>query len=159
MKSLIAYSGLLFIKLSILPNVNLLLWMGIAIALDFITGFSKAVLLNQNRTSSAMRKTVTKFLQYGGGLAVGTILTQSAEQNQLESAKIILSFFNDALIVFIIYIELTSILENLIAIDDKSIMAQYIFVPLHKLFTFQLKNNPVSQAAAKLEDPTQDSFK
>jgi hypothetical protein len=151
----LAFTGLLFIKFSLLPDKILLFWMGVAIAIDFVTGFSKAVFLHQNRTSNGLRKTITKFLQYGGGLAIGVILTQAAQQHKVEGIEKLISYFNDGLVMFIIYVEVTSILENLIAIDDKSPVSK-LFVFFHRILTAQIKK--VEQNVAAIEDPTQDSF-
>jgi phage-related holin len=137
---------LAFIKLAFFPNSQLLMWMGIAIVLDFITGVAKAVINKEARTSSGYRKTLVKFLQYGTSIAVGVILQNAAKQNNWSGADL-LSWFNDGLLVFIIYIEVTSIFENAYACDKNSLMSQYLFQPALKLLTFQLKNNPVIQAA------------
>lgn len=151
----LAFTGLLFIKFSLLPDKILLCWMGVAIAIDFITGFSKAVVKHENRTSNGLRKTITKFLQYGGGLAVGVILTQAAQQHKVEGIEQMISYFNDGLVMFIIYVEVTSILENLIAIDNKSQVSK-LFVFFHRILTVQIKK--VEEKVAAIEDPSQDSF-
>ncbi|OLY92303.1 Bacteriophage holin family protein [Cnuella takakiae] len=151
MKTALIYVSLLFIKVSILPNTNLLIWMALAMTLDFLTGFSKAVVLNQARTSGCLRKTITKFVQYGGAVAVSVVLSQSAEQHKMQDAMRLASILGDALVVFIIYIEITSIFENLIAIDSESPIAKYFFVPAHKILTAQIKRSPAVQAAENLD--------
>lgn len=145
MKLLFGFT-LVFIKFTLLPSHNLMFWMGITIALDFLTGFSKAVVLQQARTSNGMRKTVTKFIQYGGALVVGVILAHAAQENAAESIRSTVTYFNDGLVVFIIYIEVTSIFENMVAIDNKSPMSRYFFTPVLKLLTAQFKNLPIVQA-------------
>lgn len=149
MKVLLGFA-LVFIKFALLPNQNLVFWMGMAITLDFITGFSKAVVLNKARTSNAMRRTVTKFLQYGGALAVGIVLAHTAQENGAESLKGVLAYFNDGLVVFIIYIEVTSIFENLVEMDNTSAMSRYIFTPMLKVLTAQFKKLPIVQAGEAL---------
>jgi len=146
MKPLIGIS-LMFIKFSLLPNQNLMFWMGVAIVLDFLTGFTKAIYQRVARTSGGMRKTISKFIQYGGALAVGIILAHAAEEKGAESLKGIINYFNDGLVVFIIYIEVTSIFENLVAIDNKSTIARYFYSPMLKLLTAQFKKLPVNQVA------------
>lgn len=146
MKTLL-FTSLLFIKFALLPNTQLLFWMGIAIGVDFLTGFTKAIILHEARTSSGLRKTITKFLQYGGALAVGVILSHAAEQNKMDAAQKLLGYYNDGLVLFIIYTEVTSIFENLIACDSTSPIARYLFVPAHKILTVQIRNNPVVKAA------------
>lgn len=153
MKSLFAYISLLSIKFIFLPNQTLLFWMLVAIGIDFITGFSKAVILKEARTSNGLRRTVTKFLQYGGGVAVGVVLNHAAHESNQPGIQDLLSWFNDGLVVFIIYIEVTSIFENLIACDNTSLIAKYFYVPAHKLLTWQITKNPITQAAEKIPDP------
>lgn len=151
MKFLLGIS-FLFIKLTLLPSYNLLLWMGIAIAIDFVTGFTKAIITNVPRNSNGLRRTIIKFLQYGGALTVGVMLAHTAEENHAESLKGIAAYFNDGLVVFIIYIEVTSIFENLVAMDDKSVIATRFYVPVLKFLTAQFKNLPLAQAAAAAEE-------
>ncbi|HAN37431.1 MAG TPA: hypothetical protein DCQ29_00895, partial [Chitinophagaceae bacterium] len=55
---------ILFFKAVAFPSLSLLLWMIIAMVLDFITGIIKAVLQNKVRTSSGYRKSVIKIIQY-----------------------------------------------------------------------------------------------
>ena len=150
MKVLI-YFSLLFIKIALLPNQSLLFWMGVVIGLDFITGFSKAVILKQARTSNGMRRTITKFMQYGGALAIGIVLRHAAELSKQTGAEVLLSYFSDTLVVFIIYIEVTSIFENLYACDQTSPIARFVYKPCLKLLTAQLKGNPIVQAAEAQE--------
>jgi Bacteriophage holin family len=143
-----ATATFLFIKFTFFPNVNLIMWMLIAIGLDFITGFAKACFKNENRTSQAMRKTIIKFLQYAGALAAAMIIGNTAKDNKIEGLQSVMQWANDGLVIFIIYIELVSIFENLLAIDDGSIISKYFFKPIHKLLTLSLKNNPVNKAGA-----------
>jgi hypothetical protein len=42
-----------------------------------------------------------------------------------------------------VYIELTSILENAIAIDKTSTFSKVFIIPFHRLLTLQLKSNPM----------------
>lgn len=151
MKALL-YFSMLFVKLSFFPNANLLLWMGITIALDFLTGISKAYVLKQARTSSGFRKTILKFLQYGGSIAVGIVLANTAKENNLDGTHHVLSLFNDGLVVFIIYIEVTSIFENLYACDKTTVFSKYIITPALKILTAQIKNNPLMKEAENLKE-------
>jgi hypothetical protein len=148
------YSSLLFIKFAFLPNSQLLFWMGLAIALDFLTGIAKACVLKKARTSEGFRKTITKFLQYGGALAVGMILSNAAKQNAMVQAETLLKYFNDALVIFVIYIEVTSVFENLYEVDKKSMISKYFIRPILKLLTVQIKTNPLVKAANETKEPT-----
>ena len=52
---------------------------------------------------------------------------------------------------FILYIEITSILENLYKVDGTSSIAKYIYKPLLTILKFGLENNPILDAADKLK--------
>ena len=133
-------------KTQFMPDAQLLLWMAVVIVLDFITGIAKAVVTKQARTSSGFRKTITKFMQYGGSIAVSIVLNHTAHQNNLVETARILTYLNDGLVIFIIYIEVTSIFENLEACDNKSTFARFFIKPVLKLLTIQIKNNPLTTA-------------
>jgi hypothetical protein len=139
--------GLLFIKFAFVPNAQLLFWMGIAIALDFCTGLAKACVLKQARTSSGFRKTLIKFMQYGGTIGVGMILGNAAQQNSMTEVEGLLKYFNDALVIFIICTEVKSIFENLNEVDNKSVFARYFIQPIHALLSLRIKNNPLAKQA------------
>lgn len=137
-------SGLAFFKLTFLPDLNLLAWVFIAMVFDFATGVLKAVMNKEARTSAGYRKTVTKFTQYGGAIAAGVILS-----NTLPPDNMITGYVNNALLIFIIYIEVTSICENIYAIDSSSMFSRYFISPLLKVLTFAIKKMPVNQAAGE----------
>lgn len=145
-------------KLNIFPPVALLAVMIVMIAIDFVTGVAKAYLNGDARTSSGFRKTVIKFLQYFGSLSVSIVFSFAANYSDKPDIVSIAGKISSGLVWFIIYIEVTSICENLVAVDDKSAFANYIVKPIHKLLTFQIRNNPAVKAAGNIEDPTQDSF-
>jgi phage-related holin len=133
--------ALLFIKFSFFPNINLLLWMAVAVVLDFITGIIKAGMKGEARTSMGYRKTLVKAAQYIGAVAAGVILQNVGSMN--DATKNILAYVNDGLVVFISYIEVTSIFENLYEIDSNTAIAKYFYKPMLSLLTFQIKNNPL----------------
>ena len=151
MKFLFAGS-LLFIKIAFFPSMTLLLWMSLAIVVDFVTGLAKALILKQARTSSGYRKTVTKFLQYGGALFVGLALAHTGQGTENEQMKMLLSYLNDGLVIFIIYIEVTSIFENLYACDKSTMISKYFIQPALKILTWQIKNNPIMKGAENKAD-------
>lgn len=150
-KFLITILGtLLNIKFNFLPTPNLLLVMGVAIVLDFLTGILKSVILKKVRTSEGYRKTVIKFTQYGGSVVVGMLLKYIGAMNSdMANIAQYAEYLTDGLVIFIIFIELTSVLENVYAIDQETPFSKYLVGPLLKLLTFQIKNNPVT----KLKNP------
>lgn len=147
MKTLIATAIMLFIKTLFLPNVDLLIWMAIAMAGDWSTGILKSVILQIPRTSSGYRKTLSKFLQYAGSIIASVILTNVVSKTKFvdkETEFAIVNYLNDGLLIYIIYIEVTSIFENLYACDHKSKFSKFIIAPLLKLLTFQIKGRPLN---------------
>ncbi len=146
MKSILAVSlvTLLNVNYYFLPTGTLLLAIAVAIILDFITGVIKASYNNQVRTSEGYRKTVVKFIQYGGAVCVSMLLkflVGLKDQGTVEYLNPYMEFLNDGLLIFIIFIEVTSVLENMYAIDSKSVFAVYFIKPLLKVMTFAIKNN------------------
>ncbi|MCG2614916.1 phage holin family protein [Terrimonas sp. NA20] len=142
MKLLFAGS-LAFVKVSFLPDIDLLTMLFLAMVVDFATGCWKAKVQNKARTSEGFKKTVGKFMQYAGAIVGGYALSYIGGQKGGQHAITVFEWFNNGLVIFIIYIEITSIFENLYAIDPDSRLSQLFFQPAIKLLTFQLKNNPV----------------
>lgn len=124
-----------------LPSIDLSVCVLFAISLDFITGVIKSVVLKVNRTSEGYRKTIIKFLQYGSAIAISILLSFLSEKKLLsDKVQIIFIYFGDTLLSFIIFIEITSILENIYAVDKKTPFSRYFIQPLLKILTFQIKN-------------------
>jgi hypothetical protein len=145
---------LLFIKIQFFPNAQLLLWMTISIILDLVTGIGKALVKGEARTSAGYRKTVIKAFQYVGAISAAAILQNVGSIN--DSTKVLLSYVTDGLIVFITYIEVTSVFENLYEIDNKTILSKYFYTPILKILTFQLKNNPLIKQAGSLNEDSKN---
>ena len=132
------------VKFSFLPTPSLLLVMGVAIVLDLITGIIKAIYFERMRTSEGYRKTVIKFTQYGGAVVVGMLLKYiSGQSSDMANIQPYVEYLTNGLVIFIIFIECTSVLENLYAIDQQTPFSKYFVGPLLKLLTFQIKNNPI----------------
>jgi len=153
MKSIfLAASLATLLKISIFPNTSLLLWMIIALCIDFITGILKSYSLQQARTSQGFRKTVTKISQYGLCIVGSMVFANVADQKSMDTAATMLYMFSDGLVVFLTYIELTSIFENLYEMNPTSKLSQYFIKYVLNILTFQLKNNPVTKIT-KSNDP------
>lgn len=143
-------TSLLFIKIQFFPNIQFILWMSVAIVLDFVTGIVKSKAIGQARTSAGYRKTIVKFFQYAGAITCGVVLQHVGSIN--EGTRLLLGYMNDFLLIFITYIEVTSIFENLYAIDSGTMIAKYFYAPVLKILTFQIKNNPVLKQAESLKE-------
>jgi len=157
MKLLIAgLVTLLNINFKILPSFDLLIVMGITIIADLVTGIIKAVMMGKARTSEGYRKTVIKFMQYGGAITVGLLLKfLSAKKSEMADFSQYAGYLSSGLVIFIIFIEVTSILENISAMDNSTVFCKYLITPLLKLLTFQIKNNPIAKMEQKQEEQAQ----
>lgn len=140
--SILSYTGLLFIKLAFIPNAELLGWVFIAILADFLTGIIKAKLLKIPITSSGFRKSVTKTLQYLGMIICGMILVNTIkEQNELTK------WIHDGMLMFIIYVEVYSIFENLYNMSPNSKAAVIVFKPIMAILSLSFTKNPFAKLA------------
>lgn len=132
----------LFFKISVplllaivLPPASLLIWLGLAMALDLITGVAKAVRNNVPRTSTGFRKTVVKFIQYGGAIAIGIILANVSEFRKDDSSEWIYKYFSNTMLLFMIYIEIKSVFENLIEVSPDSDFTRFFLRPIHDILS------------------------
>lgn len=128
-----------FINIKSIPDAHLLLWLFGVISFDFLTGFTKAKFQKQATNSEALKRTIIKFLQYGGAIVVSVVLSEVLKKQGADAILPYVGYVGNTLVTFIIYIELVSILENLIAIDKKSVLSKKILQPLHKLLTIALE--------------------
>lgn len=115
----------------ILPPSTLLTWLGITMILDLITGVACAVKKGVPRTSKGFRGTVVKFIQYGGAVGIGIILSNVADIQKDEASEAIFKYFSTGLLAFIIFIEVKSILENMIEINPESDFTKFFLNPVH----------------------------
>jgi hypothetical protein len=158
MKSSIIISSvfwILNIKMKLIPSVNLMLILAIAILFDLCTGIAKAKLQKVKITSAGYRDTIIKFIQYFGALAIVVALrfVMSKQPELLEHVKYA-DYIVSGVLCFSVFIEATSALENISELDKKSPFSRYLIQPLLRLLTFQIKNNPFKKAVNNLEDET-----
>lgn len=126
------------------PSINLLYVMFGAIAFDFVTGFAKAKFKKQQRTSEGFRRTLVKILQYIPSVAI--YVAAELVPGQRDNLQKVAGWIT----MFILYIEITSIMENLYEIDSKSKIAKYVYRPALRILKLGLENNAIEQAASKL---------
>lgn len=137
--------------INIRPNIPfLLVAMVVAMGLDFLTGIIKAKIHKIARTSEGYRLTVKKTVQYfsAAGLCLGLnylVKTVIAEKTEA------MLYINMFVLCFIIYIEITSILENLYQIDHKSKFSKFMIRPLLSIMKLGLEKNSVVKAAEKMQ--------
>lgn len=159
MKAFFIYSVLflLNIQTGFLPKADLLIIMGIALVLDFLTGVVKAVFKGTKRTSMGYRKTIIKFIQYGSAIMIGMGIsylgTQIEEYNKgWANVSKYMNWFNNGLLILIILIEITSIFENIYELNRKSKFSRYVINPALKILTVQIKNNPMTKVSFVTDD-------
>lgn len=140
---------LLFIDVMIHPSFNMFFVVLGAILLDFITGIAKAKFQKIARTSEGYRRTVVKLMQY-----IVPILVIWIASKRVPGYESTLKEIGGWLMLFITYIEATSIFENLYDIDKKSVISKYVYKPALKLLKFGIENNPVTKAAEQLDSKT-----
>lgn len=134
--SIIGYISLLFIKFTFMPSIKILGWVFFAVLIDFITGVLKAKLAKQQLTSGGFRQTAVKCLQYFGLIIGGVIMGNSFEQDSQ-----VVHWVNDGMLLFILYVEVYSIFENLYAMNPNSKVASMIFKPMMTILTIGLERN------------------
>jgi len=122
------------------PSGSLFVVVLAAMILDFITGVIKAIFAKEQRTSEGYRRTIVKFTQYGGAILVSMILNYMVAENlKLQGLEPYISNLTNGVMVFILFIETTSVLENISEIDNKTPFSKYCIKPLLKILTFQIK--------------------
>ena len=136
------------VKFHLVPTVPLFVGLFAAIGFDLITGVAKARMKNELVTSYGYRKTIIKLSQYFGTLVIVIGLRYLVTLQKDLALKIdYLDYGIQAVLIFAVFIEVTSSLENIAELDNKSPFSKYIIQPLLRLLTFQLKNNPFKRAA------------
>lgn len=131
------------------PSLSLMGVMIGTVVLDLITGIIKAKFLGQARTSTGLRRTVIKISQYAVPVLVFWVAGKF-----IPEYKVRLQQAGGFLMMFIVYIECTSIFENLYAIDQKTPISKYIYKPALIILKFGIEHNPVAEAAEKITKQT-----
>lgn len=139
--------ALLGIDLLVKPTFSLFTVVLIAICLDFATGLMKAAFKKEARTSQGYRKTVVKISQY-----MIPILLLYIAGKQIPEHAALLKQASGYLMMFIIYIEATSVFENLYEIDKKTVVSKFLYRPALMILKFGIEKNAVVAAADKLEE-------
>ncbi|WP_300603873.1 phage holin family protein [Niabella sp.] len=129
MKNLIQY----------LPGASLLIGLLVVFILDFIFGVSRATLNGIPRTSKGLRKSVSKFLQYGGCIIVSIVILNLVVDSGAAFGQQFAWVFGDLMLYMMIYTEVVSIFENMEAMAPDAIFIKVFVRPVRQLLTLQLK--------------------
>ncbi|MBO9620834.1 MAG: phage holin family protein [Niabella sp.] len=125
--------------LSYQPDEVLLIWLLIVFVLDFIFGIAKATLTGIRRTSRGLRKSVTKFLQYGGCIIVSIVIVNIVMNSGAAFGNQFAWLFGDLMLYIMIYTEVVSVFENMEAMAPGSAFVKIFVRPVRQMITFQLK--------------------
>lgn len=138
-------AGLAGLQLKFMPNVNMLGWVFVAVFVDFITGVIKAKIQDKLLSSQGFRQTSIKCLQYLG-LIVGCIILG----NTVDKENQLVKWINDGMLLFIIYVEVYSIFENLYAFNPDSKVAP-LFKLVMRILTVGLEKNNINKIVEDVE--------
>ncbi len=144
----LAWAGiLLFIDFLVNPTFSLFTVGMLLMFIDLVTGITKAKFHHKERTSEGYRKTIVKLLQY-----IVPVVVLYLGAKFIPEHAVMLKKASGYLLMFICYIETTSIFENLYEIDKRSAIAKYLYRPMLVLLKFGMEKNPVSNAADKIAE-------
>jgi len=139
------------------------------VVLDFITGVIKAKINKVARTSEGYRKTLIKIPGYiivpvvlwlGGEYAKAHAPMKLGEDaGTMLQLSVILKSCSGWVMLFIMYIEIKSIFENLYEMDIKSPFNRYFIKPILAILSFGIENNPLNKAADKINGERKESEK
>jgi uncharacterized protein YacL len=115
---LFAASFLAGVQKYLFDDVEYLKWLIVAVSIDLITGIAKVWLKEGYKavTSKGVRMTVTKFIQYGGFLIITHVLANFTVNGAKASP---FAFVKDWGYILLLLIEVKSVYENLVAIDNR----------------------------------------
>jgi len=139
------WAGLLLgIEVILRPDLKILTAVFIVVAIDLITGIIKAKIKGVARTSEGYRRTVSKCVQYFVAILVlyGASKIIPEQANTLKQAS-------SYICLFVIYIEITSIFENLYEMDQLSSFSKFFIRPVLTVLKFGIEKNPIAAAAEK----------
>lgn len=124
------------------PTIELFGVMFVIIFIDLVTGIIKSIFKKVARTSRGLRRTIVKLMQY----IIPVLLLWGAGKYIPEQKKMFQTA-SGFVMMFIIYIEITSIFENLYEIDSESKIAKFLYRPALIILKFGIENNPVQKTA------------
>lgn len=131
---------LLGIDFIIHPTLDILYFVLLGIAIDFFTGVIKSKIKKIPITSDGYRRTLIKMIQYLTPI-IGLACAAKAIPEYNNRLMMACGFT----MMFVIYVEITSIFENLYDIDSTSSMSKYFFKPILSILKFGIRNNPLTK--------------
>ncbi|MBU7576657.1 MAG: phage holin family protein [Flavihumibacter sp.] len=115
-------------------------------AFDFVTAMAKLKVLKIEPTSSKQRDSFKKMIQYGGAIIVAYVVWFLARK-QVANAGIVVNLTMFA----IIFVEITSIGENLYEVNPTGFFGRYFIYPLLYITKFTMVKNPLMKKMEQMQ--------
>lgn len=140
-----------WLHLSYLPNVDFLKLLALACIVDLIVGIRRSWKSGKFTKLSLIKKTFDKMTQYGGFIAVGTIVVNISigENNILKYHAVV-----DAAYMSMILVEVVSICKSLVAINPNSAMVNVI-LPFMKILRVKMPAAAEKKGEDTIEAPVE----
>jgi Bacteriophage holin family len=134
----------------IYPKPVLLIGLIALIFIDLLTGINKAKRAGELTTSRGLRNTIDKASSYFSLLlSVFIMVNLLAISDSKDEYQNVFFFSANGMVIGCVYIEIKSILENLIIINTKNgvmnDLANYILVPIHSFLILKLQSKKENQ--------------
>ncbi len=136
-------TGFAWFSIKYLPSAMLLFWLVISVFADLVTGLLKAWSQGRSTTSTGLRKTIIKIGSYVGTVVMVVVLVNLVGLVDITN-KFDLTILIDALMGFMVFIELYSICENINQAYPDSLLSKCMITPILKFLKGKLKNNPIT---------------
>lgn len=143
------------LKENLFPNIHLAVILGIAISTDFCSGIMKSIATGQPIVSKKLQRTSIKISRYGFAVIVSLIL-RSIAVDKGGGWAILGDMLNDGLLFLLIYTEIVSVLENIIAMDGADVLSMKVAKPLHAFLTFKFHDGITDLLYNKYEQNKKD---
>ena len=142
-----------WLSIKYVPSAMILFWLVTAVGLDLVTGVLKAWSKGEGTTSTGLRKTIVKIGSYVGTMVMVIILVNVVGIVDVNN-KYDLTVLIDALMGFMVFIELYSICENISEAYPNSPLVIYMIGPLIVFLKGKLKSNPINKIKEDATDTT-----
>ena len=128
----------------IYPDPIMIIGFILILALDLISGILKAAKKHEATTSKKLRQTINKAYSYSA-LLLSLLVIFNLSSFTNPEYKWLFNYFLNSVLIFSIWIEFKSILENLIEINTdkygvRNFLCEHLLVKIHNLIIFKFKN-------------------
>lgn len=141
-----------WLEIAFLPKPMMLLLLVFAMIIDLITGLIKSWKKGVATASAGFQRSVVKLSRYVS-VVIGVWLLANVLGN-MSGAKVDYTYFVNACIGFLSFIEIYSIFENVYEIDPAGPLSKWFVGPVLKFLRGKLKNNPIEKLQNTENDVT-----